>query len=192
MPCLLSNGSSFDSIVVLSRLPVFIHRRLQCLLQSTKGRIRVGGSMDFSDRFIEPTIISDVSLEDPLMTEEIFGPLLPVVRVQGEDEALRIIKSRELTDDSICGPTFLLVHHFDHIFILVHHFDHIFILLGERHSVLRTSTSNVHQFNLSQKGSLQTTAPVAPDKKRGRDRERREQLTEWKEYGMDLCEDSLI
>ena len=43
------------------------------------GNIIYGGRTDAGERFIEPTLIDDVSLDSPLMTEEIFGPVFPVI-----------------------------------------------------------------------------------------------------------------
>ncbi len=51
-------------------------QRLLGLLQS--GTIYAGGQHDGSRR-IEPTVITDVALDSPIMQEEIFGPLLPVL-----------------------------------------------------------------------------------------------------------------
>lgn len=45
------------------------------------GKIIYGGSVDASERFIEPTIIENVSLDSPLMTEEIFGPVFPIIEI---------------------------------------------------------------------------------------------------------------
>ncbi len=43
------------------------------------GDIIYGGSSDSASRFIEPTLIENVPLDSPLMTEEIFGPVFPVI-----------------------------------------------------------------------------------------------------------------
>lgn len=54
---------------------------------------RIGGRTDERDRYIAPTVIENVPLDDPLMREEIFGPLLPVLSVGSLDEALGIVRS---------------------------------------------------------------------------------------------------
>src|SRR5262245_2555683 len=41
-------------------------------------------------RYFEPTVLSDVDHSMKIMTEETFGPVLPIMRVRGEDEALRL------------------------------------------------------------------------------------------------------
>jgi len=60
-----------------------------------QGKIAVGGSYDAKDRFIEPTILIDVNPNDPVMTEEIFGPILPIVNVSSPQDAVRFINARE-------------------------------------------------------------------------------------------------
>jgi aldehyde dehydrogenase (NAD+) len=44
-----------------------------------KGKVVAGGTADIRERYISPTILDQVSPEDPVMTEEIFGPVLPVL-----------------------------------------------------------------------------------------------------------------
>lgn len=66
--------------------------RLQGLMKS--GNIVVGGKSDVSELYIEPTIITDVEGSDPVMQEEIFGPLLPIVTVQNAMEAIEFIRER--------------------------------------------------------------------------------------------------
>lgn len=53
-----------------------------------------GGGYQQSNRYIEPTILSQVSFDDPVMQEEIFGPILPVIAYQQLDEAIREVKKR--------------------------------------------------------------------------------------------------
>ena len=43
------------------------------------GKIIYGGRCDAQTRFIEPTLIEDPALDSPVMTEEIFGPVFPVI-----------------------------------------------------------------------------------------------------------------
>ena len=53
-----------------------------------------GGRVHAADRFIEPTLVAVQSTTTPLMTEEIFGPVLPVMRVGTVDEAIAFVRSR--------------------------------------------------------------------------------------------------
>lgn len=68
-------------------------QRVSGLLDS--GEVAFGGSVDPDDRFISPTVLTGVSLDDPVMQEEIFGPVLPVVTVADRDEAIDIINQRD-------------------------------------------------------------------------------------------------
>lgn len=70
----------------------FFYRRVSNLLKS--GKVAIGGKTDAAERFIEPTILIDVQATDPVMTEEIFGPILPIVNVQNAFEAIKFINSR--------------------------------------------------------------------------------------------------
>ena len=58
------------------------------------GEIVVGGEHDAGERYVAPTIVRGVPDEHPLMQEEIFGPILPVVAVDGPDDAIERINSR--------------------------------------------------------------------------------------------------
>ncbi|XP_030368942.1 aldehyde dehydrogenase family 3 member B1 isoform X5 [Scaptodrosophila lebanonensis] len=68
-------------------------QRLVGLMKS--GRIVVGGKYDAAERFIEPTIIVDVKPSDPIMEEEIFGPILPIYTVENAYDAMKFINARE-------------------------------------------------------------------------------------------------
>ncbi|MDA8016803.1 MAG: aldehyde dehydrogenase family protein [Thermoanaerobaculia bacterium] len=74
------------------------YERLQKLLDksvATGGKVIYGGTCDPDDRWIEPTLLADVPDDAPVMQEEIFGPILPIVPYDDLDEALRRIRSRE-------------------------------------------------------------------------------------------------
>ena len=66
--------------------------RLSALMEN--GTVLVGGETDRETRFIAPTLLDDVAMDSPLMTEEIFGPLLPIVTIRSVDEAIGIVNSR--------------------------------------------------------------------------------------------------
>lgn len=65
--------------------------RICSLMKS--GTIIHGGQCDPQSRYISPTIIDSVSLEDPIMKEEIFGPLFPVMTYETIEEAIAVVKS---------------------------------------------------------------------------------------------------
>ncbi|QMU69955.1 aldehyde dehydrogenase family protein [Streptacidiphilus sp. P02-A3a] len=67
--------------------------RLQGLLGS--GRVVTGGDSDRATKYIAPTVLGDVAPESPVMQEEIFGPILPIVTVPGLDEAIDYVNQRD-------------------------------------------------------------------------------------------------
>lgn len=67
--------------------------RLQKLLQH--GTIAFGGEVDASEKYIAPTIIDHVEPGFPIMQEEIFGPILPVLTFDDVSEALDYVNAHE-------------------------------------------------------------------------------------------------
>ncbi|XP_047324914.1 aldehyde dehydrogenase family 3 member F1-like [Impatiens glandulifera] len=61
---------------------------------SIKDSIVHGGSFDKDGLFIEPTILIDPPLKSSIMTEEIFGPLLPIITLERIEDSVEFIKSR--------------------------------------------------------------------------------------------------
>ena len=68
--------------------------RLTASLAATKGNVAIGGGSDASKLSIQPTVVVDPDPTEPLMTDEIFGPILPVITVQSLDEAISFVNSR--------------------------------------------------------------------------------------------------
>ena len=68
--------------------------RLTASLAATKGNVAIGGGSDASTLSIQPTVVVDPDPTEPLMTDEIFGPILPVITVQSLDEAISFVNSR--------------------------------------------------------------------------------------------------
>jgi len=70
--------------------------RLHALMEGarSRGQVLYGGQSDPSRRRIAPTLIQVDSFDDPLMQEELFGPLLPVLRVSGLSDAIERINQR--------------------------------------------------------------------------------------------------
>ncbi len=60
--------------------------RLVSLLD--KGEVQVGGDSDPKSKYLAPTIISDITWSDPIMEDEIFGPILPVLTFKNIDDAV--------------------------------------------------------------------------------------------------------
>ncbi len=59
------------------------------------GTIRHGGRVDTLDRYIEPTLLDNVSEDSAVMREEIFGPVLPIIEIGDIEEAIAFINNRE-------------------------------------------------------------------------------------------------
>lgn len=68
--------------------------RLIALMNTAGGTVVEGGTYNKGTRFIAPTIIEQPAIDSPLMQEEIFGPLLPVLTYDTLEEALSFINSR--------------------------------------------------------------------------------------------------
>jgi len=68
--------------------------RLTGYLAATKGTVALGGGSDPAQLRIQPTVVVDPDPGEPLMTDEIFGPILPVITVQSLDEAITFVNSR--------------------------------------------------------------------------------------------------
>ena len=63
-------------------------------LSQAQGKIIWGGYHDRSKLYIEPTLIECTGTDQPLMKDEIFGPLLPVLTYQTMEDALAIIRQQ--------------------------------------------------------------------------------------------------
>ena len=60
-----------------------------------EGRVRCGGRVVAEERYIEPTLLDDVSVDSAVMREEIFGPVLPMIEIGSIEEAIDFINERE-------------------------------------------------------------------------------------------------
>ncbi|KAF8585282.1 aldehyde dehydrogenase [Ramaria rubella] len=69
--------------------------RITGLLKDTQGDVILGGQTSRADKYIAPTVVQNVSFNDPLMKEEIFGPILPIVPVHDVAAALDYINSHD-------------------------------------------------------------------------------------------------
>ncbi len=59
------------------------------------GEIYFGGEIDKDTLYMEPTILTNVKLDSSVMTDEIFGPILPVIEFENLNEIISIINNRE-------------------------------------------------------------------------------------------------
>lgn len=68
-------------------------KRIQKLMEH--GKIVFGGDVDIKQKYIEPTIIDEVRPDFPVMQEEIFGPVLPVMTFSAMDDVIRYLNENE-------------------------------------------------------------------------------------------------
>ena len=61
----------------------------------SEGRVRCGGRVVAEERYIEPTLLDEVSADSSVMREEIFGPVLPMIEIGSVEEAITFINERE-------------------------------------------------------------------------------------------------
>jgi len=59
------------------------------------GEVVTGGQTDAAERYLAPTVLADVPRDAPVMQQEIFGPILPMVTVTGLDDAIRYINAHD-------------------------------------------------------------------------------------------------
>jgi acyl-CoA reductase-like NAD-dependent aldehyde dehydrogenase len=68
------------------------HARIVGLLKS--GEVYHGGQHDLTERYIAPTILVNTPLDSPIMQEEIFGPIMPVLEVNSVEEVIDYVNAR--------------------------------------------------------------------------------------------------
>ena len=61
---------------------------------------------DESSQYIEPTVVTDVDIDDILMKDELFGPILPIIEVDGFNDAIKLIKTQEKPLAAYCFGNF--------------------------------------------------------------------------------------
>lgn len=65
-------------------------QRLKSMLDNTKGKIMMGGTMDEKELFIEPTVVQVDSIDDSMCSQESFGPFITILPVDNLDEAISL------------------------------------------------------------------------------------------------------
>ncbi|MBE0650569.1 MAG: aldehyde dehydrogenase [Bacteroidales bacterium] len=66
--------------------------RLATLLEGVN--VVLGGNYDICERYFEPTLLDDVDFEKPVMQQEIFGPILPIITFNNIEEAISMVNNR--------------------------------------------------------------------------------------------------
>lgn len=69
--------------------------RLTALIDGSEGQVVVGGERDAAARYLAPTVVRGPSTEAPIMQDEIFGPVLPVLAVDDVDTAIDFVTERD-------------------------------------------------------------------------------------------------
>jgi aldehyde dehydrogenase (NAD+) len=67
--------------------------RLSKMMENTT--VYFGGKFDRDSKYFSPTILTDVTADSPVMKEEVFGPVLPVLTFEKQDEVIEFIKKGE-------------------------------------------------------------------------------------------------
>jgi aldehyde dehydrogenase (NAD+) len=82
--CRIVNSRNFE------RVNGYIHDAV-----SKGAKIELGGGSSPDENFIEPTLLSHVSMDSKVMQDEIFGPILPMIPYKNLDEAIDFINSKD-------------------------------------------------------------------------------------------------
>ncbi|KAI1308291.1 Aldehyde/histidinol dehydrogenase [Xylaria venustula] len=75
--------------------------RIKKMLDSTRGKVVMGGEADISDLFIAPTAVLVDSIDDPMMVDESFGPIWSIYPVDDVKEAIKIMNKVDPTPLSL-------------------------------------------------------------------------------------------
>ncbi|MCH8545317.1 MAG: aldehyde dehydrogenase [Cryomorphaceae bacterium] len=81
----------------------------------SNGKVAYGGQTDSDSRYIAPTILRDVSMDDPVMKEEIFGPILPIITYNNELELEQMLPDEKPLACYVFGKEKHALKWFDHI-----------------------------------------------------------------------------
>lgn len=68
--------------------------RLASLLEQDKEKIIFGGASKKDDLYIEPTLLDEITWDDATMSEELFGPILPIMAYSDLNQVIRLINAR--------------------------------------------------------------------------------------------------
>ena len=71
--------------------------RLKALTEKTTANLAIGGVHDADDLFLDLHVYTNVQADDALMTDEIFGPILPIVTVESHEQAIEFINAKVST-----------------------------------------------------------------------------------------------
>lgn len=91
-----SDNGDFSSSLCYSRLINENHtdRLNETILKEIEAGAKIisGGNSDIDKKFIEPTIITGVAVDGPVMSEEIFGPILPILTYKTFEDIIEVVR----------------------------------------------------------------------------------------------------
>jgi beta-apo-4'-carotenal oxygenase len=65
-------------------------QRIKKMIDDSKGKILIGGEMDEAENFIDITVVQVNDINDSMIVDESFGPLMPILPIDSVEEAIRI------------------------------------------------------------------------------------------------------
>jgi aldehyde dehydrogenase (NAD+) len=68
--------------------------RLAAFISADNGTVAAGGHTDPDQLYIEPTVLVDVPVDSPIMQEEVFGPILPVLEIDSVEKVIDWVNER--------------------------------------------------------------------------------------------------
>jgi aldehyde dehydrogenase (NAD+) len=71
----------------------------------SNAKIIFGGRTDKQQLFIEPTLLDNATVNDAVMKEEIFGPVLPIISFKTKEEAIKVIEQHQVRKKKMIGST---------------------------------------------------------------------------------------
>ena len=72
------------------------HRARLCeLMRDHEGNVVIGNPNAHDDKNLTPTVILNPDMDSPLMRDEIFGPILPVIQFKTIGDAIKIVQKQE-------------------------------------------------------------------------------------------------
>ncbi|KAL1860167.1 Hexadecenal dehydrogenase [Paecilomyces lecythidis] len=79
-------------------------QRLKSMLDDSRGKLVLGGTVDEKDRYVEQTFIQVDSMDDSMIVNEAFGPICAIVPVNDVDEAIKV--ARKVQDTTLGAAVF--------------------------------------------------------------------------------------
>jgi aldehyde dehydrogenase (NAD+) len=68
--------------------------RIKHLIETAGGKLLIGGKVDIEKKTVEPTIILEPRKDSPILMEEIFAPVLPIISFSTIHQAITFVNGR--------------------------------------------------------------------------------------------------